>query len=81
MDKATKRALVGFVIGAAVGAAAGILFAPKKGSETRRDIKEKAEEFGKKVSAKVGEKMDEMKARVQEMAGNVKHKYNKVDES
>ncbi len=38
-----------FVLGAAVGGALGILFAPKKGSETRRELKVKADELIAKI--------------------------------
>jgi len=37
--------LAGFGLGAIVGAAAGILFAPKAGDEIREDIGEKAKEL------------------------------------
>ena len=41
---ATTCLLAGFVAGVAVGAAIGVLLAPKKGEDTRRLIKDQAEE-------------------------------------
>lgn len=59
-----KSGLGGFLIGAAIGAGLGILFAPKKGSETRRELKEKLDELADKVkgiSAKDVKKSIELK--------------------
>ncbi len=41
MSKEKGSGLGKFVIGAAIGASLGLLFAPKKGSETRKELKEK----------------------------------------
>ena len=37
--------LTGALIGAAMGAVAGLLFAPKPGKETRKDLKEKGQKY------------------------------------
>lgn len=46
---------VGLVVGAAIGATLGILFAPKPGRETRAQIKEKAVEIMEKAKDKAAE--------------------------
>jgi gas vesicle protein len=50
------------VIGAALGAVAGILFAPKSGKETRADIKTGAEE----VKSKASRKYKDVKSEIEE---------------
>ena len=44
-----KGGLGKFLIGGAIGAALGVLFAPKAGSETRKDLKVKLDELLQKV--------------------------------
>jgi len=64
-----------FVVGAGIGAGLGILFAPKKGSETRRELKEKADELISKakdikledVKEMIEEKIDELKAEIKDL--------------
>lgn len=58
------ESLFALVAGLAIGTAAGILFAPEKGSETRRKIKEAAHEgceLAKVKGAKLKEEIDELK--------------------
>ena len=47
------RFLVGFGIGAAIGAVAGILLAPQSGKETREQLGDMASELAKKTDATV----------------------------
>ncbi|HWB91387.1 MAG TPA: YtxH domain-containing protein [Puia sp.] len=47
----TSKILLGFIAGAAIGGALGILLAPDKGSETRRRIVEKGNEMGDSLSS------------------------------
>lgn len=44
-----KSKLGALVAGIGIGAAAGLLLAPKSGEETRKDIRKKAKQIGKKV--------------------------------
>jgi gas vesicle protein len=52
----TNAKLIGaLVIGAAIGGALGILFAPEKGSVTRKKIAGKSEDLAKDIKEKVRE--------------------------
>lgn len=56
-----SKALLGFVAGAAVGALAGILFAPDKGSTTRKKIKNKSGDLADSVKHKFSDFIDGVK--------------------
>ena len=49
MSKEKKSGFGKFIAGLAVGAGLGVLFAPKKGSETREDLKRLFDDMVKKV--------------------------------
>ena len=49
------KLLTGILVGAAAGAVLGILFAPDKGSETRKKIKEKGKDLGDAIRNRFGE--------------------------
>lgn len=65
----SKRGLGKFVVGAGIGAALGLLFAPKKGEETRAQLKQMFEDLMNKVKSidaedvkvTVEEKIEELK--------------------
>lgn len=46
-----KKGSMKFVLGAAIGASLGVLFAPKKGSETRENLKYKFGELSEKIKS------------------------------
>ena len=68
MSKDKKSGIGKFIAGAAVGAGLGILFAPKKGSETRRDLKNKLDELiGKAKEIDIEEVKEEFLKKVDEV--------------
>ncbi len=50
--------ITGIVVGGAVGSVASLLFAPKKGSETRADVAEKGKELYQEGRSKAEEFLD-----------------------
>lgn len=71
-----KKSGIGkFVLGTVIGAGLGILFAPKKGSETRKDLKIKIDELIAKAKeidlVEVGEtfqiKINELKSEIEDL--------------
>ncbi len=47
------KVLLGLLAGVAAGALLGILFAPEKGSVTRKKMSKKAEEYGDGLKGKI----------------------------
>lgn len=54
------KAVLGVLVGIAAGAALGILFAPEKGSRTRKKIVRKGEDIANTLDEKINEKFDEL---------------------
>ena len=76
MNKIKKKKGLGkFILGAGIGAALGLLFAPKSGKETRAELKEKLDELLKKakeidieeVKENIEAKVFEIKAELEDL--------------
>ncbi|HRP31770.1 MAG TPA: YtxH domain-containing protein [Agriterribacter sp.] len=65
--KIDSKVVLGLLAGAAIGAIAGILFAPDKGSETRKKISKNTAEMG-----------DQLKHSFNEFVDTVKDKYRRA---
>ncbi len=63
------KVILGFVAGAAVGALAGILFAPDEGKNTR-----------KKIAGKAGDVSDSLKSSFNDFIDDVKKSYSNTKE-
>lgn len=84
MKKGNVIAL-GALAGLAVGALAGILFAPEKGSEIRKQIKRKSDGFMDDIKSKLDDfrnsiagKLDRTKRDADHLAGEGKAKYEEA---
>ena len=56
----TGKALLGVMAGIAAGAVLGMLFAPEKGSNTRKNISKKGDDLASALNDKVDEKFNEL---------------------
>ena len=64
----SKKGLGKFLLGAGIGAGLGILFAPKKGSDTRRDLKNMMDELIEKARGVDAEEVKEnIEAKIEEI--------------
>ena len=70
MAENKKGGIGTFVAGAALGVGLGLLFAPKSGAETRKELKEKMDELLQKIK----EKLDELVKTAKDKASPVVQK-------
>ena len=73
----SAKILFGFIAGAAIGGALGLLLAPDKGSETRRKIAEKGADIGDSI---VGFS-ETVKDKFNDVVDGVKGSFNKTKNS
>jgi gas vesicle protein len=80
----SSKVLISFIGGAVVGAALGILFAPDKGSNTRKKIANSASDLKDQIADTASEKYqefldwkDRMMEKEEEVEGKLKNAVNK----
>lgn len=61
----TGKVVVGILAGAAAGAILGILFAPDKGSETRKKIAKKSNDLKEDVKGKFTDFLENVKEKIE----------------
>jgi len=79
------KVLLGVLAGVAVGATLGILFAPDKGTNTRKKISKKGDEYAQELEEKfkefmegLTEKFEDMKNEAAHIVENGEHKVEKA---
>jgi len=79
------KVVLGMLAGLAAGAVLGILFAPEKGSKTRRQILDKGEDYADDIKDKVDDfidmitqKFERTKGDMEEMASKGKVKFEEA---
>ncbi len=76
MSKKEKSGWGKFVLGAAIGGALGVLFAPKSGKETRRELQEKLDDLVDKVK---NLDKDEIKKQLEDKIAEIKKGLKELD--
>ena len=72
------KMLLGIMAGAAAGAVLGILFAPDKGTETRRKIAEKSDDYVNDMKNKFNGLMDTLSKKMEDVQNKANDMANKA---
>lgn len=73
------KVLLGVLAGLAAGAVIGILFAPDKGSVTRKKVIEKGDEYAEELKSKFGDFVENVSQKVEEALSARKEAANKPE--
>jgi len=76
----TSSTLLGILGAAAAGAFLGVLFAPDKGSETRKKIKDKSKDYGDNLKGKFDGIVSTITSNGKDIIDEGKAKFNSVKE-
>ena len=74
----TGKALLGVVVGIAAGAALGVLFAPDKGTNTRKNIVDKGQDLANALNERIDAKIDELSRTIFSRTGKVRPQNDAV---
>jgi len=77
-DNGLDKFVTGMVFGAALGAAIGLLLAPKPGSETRQLVRERAGEYFDVARERAGEYAGPVRERAGEVIGTARDRVASV---
>jgi gas vesicle protein len=76
----TSSTILGILGAAAAGAFLGVLFAPDKGSETRKKIKDKSKDYGDNLKGKFDGIVSTITSNGKDIIDEGKAKFNSVKE-
>lgn len=77
----TATTLLGFILGAAAGVAAGMLLAPKSGEESRLQLKQKAQETRGKVQDRWAPHKEDLGSKIDDVSDKVTDKLDQAKDA